>query len=98
MKSEFSAELKCPHCDGTFLHHEKIEIFERKEDSKTGLHITVNKGEVKADTSLSGNPSQRRNSLLIYFTCENCSETSTLSLIQHKGNTHMKFNVEDDNK
>jgi len=91
----FGAELKCPACGFNYLHHEKIEIFERTEDSETGLHVTVNEGEVKTDTNLSSNPSPRRHGLLVHFSCEGCSAISTLSLIQHKGNTYMEFSFEE---
>lgn len=91
----FGGELKCPACGFNCLHHEKVEIFERTEDAEIGLHVTVSGGEAETNTNLSGNPSPRRHGLLVYFSCEGCSAISTLSLIQHKGNTYMKFSFEE---
>jgi hypothetical protein len=33
--------LHCPNCNGFYLHQGKTEVFERSEDAKEGLHVTV---------------------------------------------------------
>lgn len=82
----FEKPMKCPHCRETQgLHHDKIEIFERNDREKHGLHVTVTKGLVKIDTDISKNPSYRRHGLSIYFWCEICTSISVLSISQHKG-------------
>ncbi len=79
--------LECPSCGGNYLHHKKVEIFERKEDEVEGLHVSIESGKVLTDMDLNGNPSSRRHGLSIHFRCENCSATPILTIAQHKGNT-----------
>lgn len=84
--------LKCPLCDSTYLHHERVEVFNREEDDVTGLHTNILLDNVSVDNNLDGNPSKRRNGLKIYFWCEGCSENSAMSIVQHKGSTY--FSIE----
>ncbi|WP_319408786.1 hypothetical protein [uncultured Desulfosarcina sp.] len=84
-------ELKCPSCGNHFLHHDKIEIFEREEDAEKGLHIEIEDGISTTDTNLFGNPSERRHGLLIHFWCEGCQAKPVLSVSQHKGSTYVDF-------
>lgn len=83
----YGAELICPACGGNYLHHERVEVFDRGEDQEQGLHVSVNDAEVSIDTSLAGNPSARRHGLSIHFSCENCDAKPVLHVAQHKGNT-----------
>lgn len=88
---DFGNALKCPACGGSFLHHKKVEIFEREEDEETGLHIKIENGLAETGTDLKGNPSRRRNGLTIQFQCETCENKPVLSISQHKGNTFFGF-------
>jgi len=88
----FGGELKCPSCGFNYLHHDKVEIFERGEDEEKGLHVKVENGVATIDTNLSGNPSARRHGLTIQFWCEGCKAKPVLSISQHKGNTWIDFN------
>lgn len=92
----YDAELLCPNCGDTHLHHEQVEVFERNEDETTGLHVVVEAGKVTIDRRLAGNPSGRRHGLRIYFWCEGCSARPALTLAQHKGNTFVDFTFEDE--
>lgn len=83
----WGAELLCPNCGFNYLHHDRVEIFERSEDATLGLLVTVAEGKVTMETSLSGNPSSRRNGLTVHFWCEGCKATPVLTIAQHKGNT-----------
>ena len=87
----YGAELICPACDGTHMHHERVEVFEREEDAVVGLHVTVADMQVTTDMSLEGNPSRRRDGLAIRFWCEECGGKSLLTISQHKGNTYCDF-------
>lgn len=100
MIDPINAELLCPHCKGNYLHHDKVETFERGEDSPTGIHTTIVGNMTTTDTSLTGNPSPRRYGLLIHFRCEQCDAISTLSFAQHKGNTlvDFKYTISEDEK
>ena len=87
----YDAELLCPKCNGNYLHHHRVEIFEREEDQDHGIHLTVQDGSVSTDTSMTNNPSSRRHGLAIHFECEMCGTQSIFSIAQHKGNTHVRF-------
>lgn len=83
----YGAELLCPSCGNNYLHHDRVEVFERSEDETQGLHVSVSEGKATLDNALSGNPSARRHGLSIHFWCEGCSTRSVLNIAQHKGNT-----------
>jgi hypothetical protein len=82
--------LRCPFCEGDYLHHVRVEVFERSEDEPNGLHVSIAGKTARIDSDLAGNPSSRRHGLKIYFRCEMCARTSVLSLAQHKGQTHLE--------
>jgi hypothetical protein len=88
---EYGSVLECPSCRGNYLRHGRVEIFERVEDSDSGIHVSVSDGAVTVDTDLLGNPSSRRHGLCIHFICEQCSATLELTVAQHKGNTWVDF-------
>lgn len=73
------------------LHHSRIEVFERDEDEKTGVHVMVEDKEVTIDTNIKQNPSPRRNGISIIFWCEQYCETSVLDILQHKGMSYMRW-------
>ena len=81
------AVLLCPGCGGDYLHHDRVEVFERKEDAETGLRVVVSAETVQADSDISANPSWRRHGFVIHFFCEHCQGWSSLSFAQHKGQT-----------
>lgn len=80
--------LCCPACGGTHLHHEVVDVYDRKEDAHQGLHVRVD-GSLYSDHDLSGNPSRRRGGLVVVFWCETCGATSSLAIAQHKGTTQL---------
>jgi hypothetical protein len=83
--------LKCPSCDWSNLHHVGIEIFEREEDAIVGVHVQVEDKAVRIDDDLTGNPSARRDGMLIRFTCETCDATPILQMSQHKGSKYVEW-------
>jgi len=83
------APLVCPWCEGTFLHHELVDVYEGKEDATQGLHLRVAGTEARVTTALAGNPSPRRHGLRIGLWCEGCGQTSHLTLVQHNGETYV---------
>lgn len=87
----YEAILKCPACGNTYLHHERVDVFERSEDAATGLHVTIEGGRAVTDTNLTGNPSMRRHGFKVHFSCETCPAKPVLSFSQHKGNTEVNF-------
>lgn len=83
--------LVCPCCKEGNLHHDTIEVFNRDtEDAATGLHVTI-ADQASIDTKMTGNPSRRRDGMLISFTCEHCTATPRMALIQHKGATYLHW-------
>jgi hypothetical protein len=86
-----NGELLCPACKGSHLIHQRVEVFERIEDAKVGLHVTVSELGLAADTLMEGNPSRRRGGLVVHFRCEVCGAAPMLSVAQHKGCTQFSF-------
>lgn len=89
--TELGKTLLCPSCGSNYLHHDKVEVFEREDDAETGLHVTVENGKASIDNELESNPSRRRNGIKIHFWCEGCSAKPVLSISQHKGITWVDF-------
>ena len=83
--------LKCPACGSAYLHHEKVEIFNRSEDAPDGLHVVVDGLRQTCDRNLLGNPSSRRHGMTISFSCENCHANPVMMISQHKAVTEMTF-------
>jgi uncharacterized protein YozE (UPF0346 family) len=83
--------LQCadPECRSVLLHQFGVEVFHREEDAKTGLHVAIDELAHTVDANLEGNPSSRRDGMLVRFRCEECGGISTLSIVQHKGLTFM---------
>jgi len=88
----WGAELLCPSCGFNYLHHGRVEIFDRSEDASSDVHVVVDEGKAIVDTSLDGNPSSRRHGLAVHFWCEGCKATPVLTIAQHKGNTVVDIN------
>lgn len=83
------AELVCPGCGSNYLHHGKVEIFDRSEDQSDGLHVVVGDQDVRIDKVMTGNPSTRRHGLKIHMDCEQCKCEPVLIIYQHKGQTYV---------
>lgn len=96
--SDRTCDLRCPRCDGSYLHQNGVTIYERGEDAPVLTKIAVSGDasvKVEAVPSVgSGTPSNRRQGLAVNFACENCnfndpSVVIELTIAQHKGNTEM---------
>lgn len=99
--------LCCPKCGENYLHQKKVEIFNRDEDEKDGLHLCVVGKNAVMDNNpdnMKDNPSSRRQGITIDFYCELCSDNDdyenevshepilfTLAIYQHKGVTMMEW-------
>ena len=83
--------LLCPHCDFTYLHQGRVDVFERQEDATDGLHVSTDGRQVQVDNDLADNPSRRRHGLRIYFSCEGCCAGPVLNIFQHKGQTFLRW-------
>lgn len=88
--------LRCPACGSIHLHHNKVDVFERRhEDSAEGFHVAVDCDAASAtvDKSIAGNPSERRGGISITFWCEQCEAISRLDLVQDKGRSLVSLSV-----
>ena len=96
--------LKCPVCQGTYLHQVKYHIFSRADDAPTGTRVDVNEHvdvTFVNNTSMQNCPSPRRDGLVIQFYCEDCdadaeqagaaSSSKSLAIYQHKGGTFLEW-------
>jgi hypothetical protein len=84
--------VNCPACDGPWLHHLRVEVFDRRcEDAEDGLHVAVERTQLHVDTDLTDNPSGRRDGVRIFFYCEWCCAIPVLNIVQHKGNTLLSW-------
>ena len=90
-KNDIGLPLECPNCGSSYMHQKKAEIFQRNEDDRNGLHVSVD-DKVTTDTNIADNPSPRRQGLTLHLSCEGCPTVSKLSIYQHHGSTYMKFN------
>lgn len=86
---DFGCALKCPCCEGDYIHHRKISIFSRSEDAERGALVIVEGEEVTCNSSskLENNPSPRRDGMSIELWCEFCHSILQLNIFQHKGQT-----------
>lgn len=100
MKTEFGTPVNDDEypllcvCGDSWLHHVRVDTFERSEDADEGLHVTTTGDNVTVNRMLLGNPSTRRQGLIIYFFCEVCPARPRLLISQHKGQTFFDFQRE----
>lgn len=83
--------LHCPICKRGLgaLHQIGAEVFVRSEEgSEDGAHASAVRWDAdgRADRSMCGNPSERRDGIRIFFGCE-CGASAELAIVQHKGAT-----------
>lgn len=85
--------LKCPACGGTNLHHHEVIVCSRTSgEDGPGVKVEVSGASVTTtvnvpDAAFAG----RRDDLRVRFTCEQCPTESWRYLIQHKGDTLLKW-------
>jgi hypothetical protein len=87
--------LLCPCCGDNYLHHGQVCTFTRAtQDADSGIAFRIDaggNGSISRSSQLKGNPSSRRDGITVDFTCENCGNTSTLGIAQHKGQTLLNW-------
>lgn len=78
--------LTCAHCDSEYTHHVAVDIHSRqREDAKT-----VSTRAYGGNKPSTGNPSSRRDGLVILNWCEHCHGLTELRIYQHKGVTFIE--------
>ena len=84
----YEKAFKCPICGGENLHHDAVDVYFRKhEDAPEGMFIRCADDASIKSISPEGNPSNRRDGLVITFWCESCDDRPQLAILQHKGTT-----------
>lgn len=84
--------LRCTCGESTGLHQDQVTVFNRDgEDSDSGLCVHVDGQDCQQSGGMNGNPSDRRDGLLIGFWCEYCGQRSTMDIHQHKGTTVVRW-------
>lgn len=90
--------VMCPDCEEDYLHHVRVLVFSRHEDSSEGKRVSVDVPDSYGDAvsptvivegDLTGNPSSRRSGVTLVFRCEHCEGDKFLDITQHKGMTYM---------
>jgi predicted RNA-binding Zn-ribbon protein involved in translation (DUF1610 family) len=87
-----ATDLLCPRCGADYLHHRSVTAYERGEDAKSVVEITLAGTQVSVNAASLGeaNPSRRRDGLVIDFWCEICGDAPIqLCIAQHKGSTEI---------
>lgn len=81
----------CPSCGSNYTHHGRVHVFSReREDSTRGYHVVAGDAGVAVDNNAAaGNPSDRRDGVVVEFLCENCNVLFEIHLAQHKGQSLM---------
>jgi hypothetical protein len=86
--------LICPRCRGDNLHHGAVTVYDRAEDDSQTLVMDVRSRRTRSrieESKNTANPSSRRSGIAIEFWCENCDNTSELTIAQHKGTSFLEW-------
>ncbi|MCQ1061091.1 hypothetical protein LRP52_28850 [Photobacterium sp. ZSDE20] len=81
--------VHCAHCNSARLHQRTVDIYNRVEGDRAGYRTTVDFDRVNTVNSQAGNPSPRRQGLVIALICEDCSQVSVMTVAQQKGCTFL---------
>lgn len=87
--------LRCPRCNGEYLHHIGLIYYDRatQDAPSSAVYIAGGKVTIAAHDDTSSNPSSRRDGLSIRFQCELCQgigeDRLELIIAQHKGITEI---------
>jgi hypothetical protein len=92
---DYNKSFKCASCGEDNLHHDAVDVYFRKyEDGvEGGLTVRCAEDATLKVISPDGNPSERRNGLVVSFWCEHCDDKSQLAITQHKGTTYYEWRV-----
>jgi hypothetical protein len=83
-----NAPLVCPNCGDEHLYHQSVKVYCRdKEGGETGLMTEISAGATIITTSMDGNPSKRRDGIVINFNCETCDYKSKILIAEKEGQT-----------
>lgn len=96
IRTDHNGNLLCPRCGFDHLRHRQVNIFDRREDAQDVVHTAVQEGTVSmrvVANNESVNPSDRRDGLIVRFSCEGCGETRPvfMAIAQVKGRTEIRW-------
>lgn len=81
--------LLCPTCGCYNLHQNQIVSVFRDDEDKDGTIVNITRKRIIKKRATSKDIPYRRDAAFVYFTCEECGETSSLIILQHKGCTYL---------
>ena len=84
--------FRCAECGDPYTHQFAVEVYFRHEDCESGAFLRVSQDGALPILG-EGNPSKRRDGLRILLSCENCGAVSGVTFAQHKGFTHVDYEV-----
>lgn len=86
--------MLCPNCGAAELHHFETTVYERAVEDQAGMAFTISGPSHFTKEPVHANKIPgRRNSVKIFFWCEQCDRISTLFLLQHKGTSFLSFSA-----
>ena len=90
-----NSSVMCPSCGDMWTHHMGVEVITRyQEDDKKGTRVTVKDHHVSfSNDAERKNPSERRDGIVIRFSCEMGCDDFILTFAQHKGVSYIDCEV-----
>jgi len=83
--------LICPACGHEYTHHRSVNIYHRQHEDGDTIITRVSGARVLTEIGARENPSRRRDAIGIVFNCEGCECISELAVVQHKGQTFLRW-------
>lgn len=83
--------LRCPVCDFDYLHQKWAKVIFRDNEDKDGILVSAERKKIATERVLDKDIPGRRDVIYIDFWCEGCHKHSILEIMQHKGNTIIKW-------
>jgi hypothetical protein len=83
--------ITCPSCKDSYTRNMGVECISRySEDAKLGTRVTIRGHRVFFENDAErGNPSERRDGVVLRFSCESGCDDFILTFAQHKGITYV---------
>lgn len=85
-------EVHCAACGHPNTHQGRVTVYDPDhENTADGVTVIVQASQAVMTSGTTGNPSRRRQGLVIDIHCEYCDEVSRLAIYQHKGFTLTEY-------
>ena len=95
--AKFALSLRCPVCGEDYdVHPVSVRAYFREDSARVGNFAQVSHEQVVASSGTDlppGNPSGRRDGIVLEFKCWNCDNVLELTIAQHKGPSYVTWGV-----